>query len=216
MVGRKGITYGTHPLAPILSWMAPDRITRVSCQDSGSHYADEVGEKYASDGAVMLAKTEKGRLIKIRLDLVSASPGGDRYLLQGTRGVYEEHDGEGRLSFLQSDGKPGSWHSVTEAMQDVGWSCSDGLRSMDLVRMLADFVDGCRGGSSGLLGGVHEAMDLTMPGLVSEQSADADVRLSFAPISFDHLSLRVWMVLFVLSIVGCVGHGAKFKRVERT
>ena len=74
---------GTHPLAPILVWFGlNDRIVRVSCSDSGSSYSDELGRPYASDGAVMMAKTEKGRLIKIRLDLVSARPGGSRHVLR--------------------------------------------------------------------------------------------------------------------------------------
>jgi hypothetical protein len=74
---------GTHPLAPILVWFGlHDRLTRVSCSDSGSNYSDELGKAYASDGAVMMAKTKKGRLVKIRLDLVSASPGGSRHVLR--------------------------------------------------------------------------------------------------------------------------------------
>jgi hypothetical protein len=77
---------GTHPLAPILVWYGlHDRITRVSCSDSGSNYSDELGNAYASDGAIMMAKTEKGRLVKIRLDLVSASPGGSRHVLRACR-----------------------------------------------------------------------------------------------------------------------------------
>jgi hypothetical protein len=76
------------------------------------------------------------------------------------------------------------------------------LRGFDQRQMLADFVAGCRrksqteaaaasissGSSSsddldeegqeggGLLGGVHRAMDLTLPGLLSEISAEQDSR----------------------------------------
>jgi hypothetical protein len=80
--------------------------------------------------------------MKIRLDLVSASPGGSRHVLrecsmtlvlqqapdralagehfyqgcvllwftaEGTRGVFEEVDGVGRVSFLTTEGRPGPW-----------------------------------------------------------------------------------------------------------
>ena len=107
---------GTCSLGPVLQWFnaaaaaAPggssgggDRVCSLSCVDSGSHYADEAGMPYASDGAVLLGKTIKGRLIKLRLDLVSAQPGGQRHRLQGTRGVFEATNAnarEGRLSLL--------------------------------------------------------------------------------------------------------------------
>ena len=89
MVGRKGVHYATHVMAPVLSWFnaaSSDRIVAVSCADQGSRYADETGNPYASDGAVMMCKTARGRLIKVRCDLVSAQPGGRKMVLQGTRG----------------------------------------------------------------------------------------------------------------------------------
>lgn len=75
-MGIRGLTYCTHALGPILRWFKGDRIVRVCCEDGGSHYRDEGGEPFAGDSAVMLAKTEQGRLIKIRVDLTSNRPYG--------------------------------------------------------------------------------------------------------------------------------------------
>ena len=76
------------------------------------------------------------------------------------------------------------------------------LRSFDQRQMLADFVAGCRRRSAapsrleargqehgedigGLLGDVHRAMDLTLPGLLSEVSAVEESRWVEVPDSRD-------------------------------
>ena len=73
-MGIRGLTYCTHALGPIMQWFQGDRVVRVCCEDAGSHYTDGEGEHFAGDTAVMLAKTERGRLIKIRVDLTSNRP----------------------------------------------------------------------------------------------------------------------------------------------
>lgn len=74
-IGINGITYGTHSLGPILQWMDGDRVTRVSCVGSGHHYTDHRGDRYENeDTCVMLAKTERNALIKIRVDMLSSRP----------------------------------------------------------------------------------------------------------------------------------------------
>jgi hypothetical protein len=59
-----------------MRWFKGDRIVRVCCEDAGigSHYLDADGEPFAGDAAVMLGKTEQGRLVKIRVDLTSNRP----------------------------------------------------------------------------------------------------------------------------------------------
>ena len=92
--GIEGVTYGTHSLGPILQWMPGDRVARVCCEGSGHHYTDPRGEAYHQESQVMLAKTEKGALIKIRVDMLSDRPHAmTNYQLQGTDGVYESHRG---------------------------------------------------------------------------------------------------------------------------
>ncbi len=88
--GIRGITYGTHSLGPILQWMAGDRVARVCCEGSGSHHVDPRGNAYADDTSVMLCKTAKGALIKIRVDMISDRPHAmSNYQLQGSKGAYE-------------------------------------------------------------------------------------------------------------------------------
>jgi predicted dehydrogenase len=76
-LGISGLTYCTHALGPIMRWFQGDRVVRVSCVDAGSHYNDTQGKAMAGSSATMLAKTEQGRLIKIRVDLTSNRPYGE-------------------------------------------------------------------------------------------------------------------------------------------
>ena len=88
--GIAGVTYGTHSLGPILQWMAGDRVTRVCCADSACHFQDPCGDYYAQQTPVMLCRTARGALIKIRADMVSDRPHSEiNYRLQGTDGAYE-------------------------------------------------------------------------------------------------------------------------------
>jgi predicted dehydrogenase len=182
MAGRKGITYGTHVLAPLLAWFPGDRVCSVCCIDSGAHYSDDEGVHFASDGAVMLGKTQRGRLLKLRLDMVSTQVGGQRHVLQGTRGTFEMTDGNGRLALLSETADVGGvvrWEALEDAMDrddDQPVDAVDrAVRHIDLPAMVGDFVRLCRGEiSMEITGGVHGAMDLTLPGLVSEVSAESE------------------------------------------
>src|SRR6195952_1120879 len=85
-VGKNGITYPTHSLGPLLEWM-DDRITAISCIGTGRWTKPE----YEMEDTVTLsARTRKGGLIRMRLDLVSNRPEvWNYYSLQGTEGAYE-------------------------------------------------------------------------------------------------------------------------------
>ena len=64
--GIDGITYGTHSLGPILTWMSGDRVVSVACAGSGHHYTDPRGDPYENqDSCVMLCKMRSGGLVKI-------------------------------------------------------------------------------------------------------------------------------------------------------
>ncbi|GAA3399785.1 Gfo/Idh/MocA family protein [Paenibacillus hodogayensis] len=187
--GVNGITYGTHSLGPILDWMEGDRIVKISCIGSGRHYTDSGNRPFEQeDTCIMTARTEKGRLVKIRLDLLSERPTALNYTLQGTRGCYESvrHEllGAGKL-FLQSGGGdddkrewtdlmkvgrdyvPDVWRTVPEAM--LGPS---GHGGSDYV-MMTDFLNALTEGKPSPLG-IHRALDMTLPGLISRESAERD------------------------------------------
>ena len=85
LAGRKGATYATHGLGPVLNWF-DERVTFVSCFGSGCRTAPE---HVMDDTTLLICQTPSGKLIKIRNDLLSNGPARKGYSLQGTKGVYE-------------------------------------------------------------------------------------------------------------------------------
>ncbi len=185
--GIDGVTYGTHSLGPILQWMDGDRVVRVCCEAAGHHYTDPRGKAYNQESPVMLCKTRNGALIKIRVDMLSDRPHAmTNYQLQGTDGVYESSRGgpgerpkiwlrslseEPRWLDLESlwgmdrfahDHLPESWLNPPEAALRAGHGGGDYFEVLD-------FVNAIRGEAPCPIG-IHEAMEITLPGLVSQQS----------------------------------------------
>ena len=187
--GIDGVTYGSHPLGPIMQWMAGDRIARVACEGSGHHYVDPRGEPYCQDTSAMLCKTVRGALIKVRCDMVSNRPGCcNNWVLQGTGGSLDT-DRCGRyeldamriwladvceeekwvpLSDLEAEYLPEQWDRIPDEAVKAGHGGSDYF-------VLLDFIDVVTGERPNPIG-VHEAMDMTLPGLVSQQSVKEDGR----------------------------------------
>lgn len=90
-VGQNGCTYPTHSLGPVMQWFTavhPDeRIETVTCLGSGRHTDPEHPH---DDTSILLSQTSSGRLIKVRLDMMSNRPHQMAYYaLQGTKGAYE-------------------------------------------------------------------------------------------------------------------------------
>ena len=186
--GINGVTYGTHSLGPILQWMPGDRVVSVCCAGSGHHYTDPRGVAYENeDTCVMLCKMFSGALVKIRVDMLSDRPHSMINLqLQGTDGCYESAraPGEKDRIWLRSHGKDGldwsdisdladeflpeSWRSYGEAAERAGHGGGDFLE-------VVDFVEAVTEGAQPEIG-IHEAMDMTLPGLVSQKSISQDGR----------------------------------------
>ena len=184
--GIDGVTYGTHSLGPILRWMPGDRVVRVCCEGSGHHYRDPRGDLYENqDACVMLAKTARGALIKVRVDMLSDRPHAmTNYALQGTKGCYESARSKGErgkiwladlcqdantwmdLADLEERYLPDMWRDPPEAALRAGHGGGDYFEVLDFVRSI---VDGAPGPA-----GIHEAMDMTLPGLISQASILAD------------------------------------------
>lgn len=180
--GIDGLTYPTHSLGPILQWMPGQRVTRVSCEGSGHHYTDPRGDHYENqDSVVMLAKTNQASLIKIRVDILSNRPHAmTNYSLQGTKGCYESarsslephkiwlkdlHDDPNtwaRLSELEADYLPEHWRNPPEAAKNAGHGGGDYFE-------VQDFVNSIVNGTPCPIG-IHESMDMTLPGLISQKS----------------------------------------------
>ncbi len=180
--GIDGITYPTHSLGPILQWMEGDRVVRVCCEGSGHHYRDPRGDFYENqDSCVILAKTERGALIKIRVDMLSTRPHAmTNYTLQGTRGCYESARAAGErhriwlddlcqdmhawgdLVELEAEYLPDMWRHPPNGALQAGHGGGDYFE-------VCDWLDSILNGAPCPIG-IHEAMDMTLPGLISQQS----------------------------------------------
>ena len=116
LAGRKGATYATHALGPVLDWFG-ERVATVSCFGSGSYTAPE---HVLDDSVLLICQTPSGKLIKIRNDLLSNRPPCKYYSLQGTKGVYESNrrtvwDADGSISthnLGQGEGVVDEYHQV--------------------------------------------------------------------------------------------------------
>ena len=180
--GINGITYGTHSLGPILGWMPGDRVISVCCAGSGHHYRDPRGDLYENeDSCVMLCKMASGGLVKVRVDMLSDRPHAmTNYQLQGTDGAYESARAPGEtdriwlrarsqdpnrwlpLPSLEDEFLPDIWRQAEAAAAKTGHGGGDYFT-------LAGFVTAIVQDSPPEIG-IHEAMDMTLPGLVSQVS----------------------------------------------
>ena len=180
--GIDGVTYGSHSLGPILQWMPDDRVVRVCCEGSGNHYVDPRGDHYENqDSCVMLCKTAKGALIKIRVDMISERPhAGSNYSLQGKKGAYESARSKGEshkiwledlceeknswinLDELEGEYLPEIWRDPTEEATKAGHGGGDYFEILDFVNSVT--------GEKPCPIGIHAAMDMTLPGLISQES----------------------------------------------
>ena len=180
--GINGITYGTHSLGPILQWMDGDRVVSVACAGSGRRYADPRGDLYENEAScVMLCKMESGGLVKVRVDMLSDRPHSmSNYQLQGTDGAYESSRAPGDrdriwlrsrggdrlewtdLEALADEFLPDRWRTYGDLAKSAGHGGGDLLQ-------IIDFVEGIRRGEEPVIG-IHQSMDMTLPGLVSQQS----------------------------------------------
>ncbi|MCE5326164.1 MAG: Gfo/Idh/MocA family oxidoreductase [Planctomycetaceae bacterium] len=183
--GVNGVTYGTHSLGPILQWMPGDRVVRVCCAGSGHHYRDPRGDLYENEeSCVMLCKMRSGGLVKIRVDMLSDRPHSmTNYQLQGTDGCYESARswgcGEINRIWLRSRCKEGEWMDLAKLQDEflpefwkVGMEAATkaGHGGGDYFEIL-DFVDAVTGKRPTPIG-IHESMDMTLPGLFSQLSIE--------------------------------------------
>jgi len=182
--GINGITYCTHSLGPILQWFEGDRVESVTCAGSGHHYRDPRGDIYENEeSCVMLCKMRSGGLVKIRVDMLSDRPHAmGNYQLQGTDGCYETSRGLGgsHRVWLRSRSKDANtWNNLDDFKEEFipeMWvkfkelANKAGHGGGDLLEMI-DFTDAVTGKRPCPIG-IHEAMDMTVPGLCSQISIE--------------------------------------------
>jgi len=179
--GINGNTYPTHSLGPVLQWMPGQRVNRVACAGSGRRFTDPRGDPYEQEASTLtLCATDKGGLIKLRLDMLSDRPHAmTNYQLQGIDGCYESSRAHGDrdrvwirgrcaegqwkdLSEFESEFLPDMWRSASETAKSAGHGGGDYFE-------VIDFIDAVRGRRPPEIG-IDAAMDMTLPGLCSQIS----------------------------------------------
>ena len=178
--GVNGNTYPTHSLGPVLQWVG-ERVTAVMAVGSGHHYTDPRGDRYELEDTVeTLCRLSGGGLARIRLDMLSDRPHNMTwYALQGTDGAYEagrNKDEQGQI-WLRSRSEEPEWEPIEDLAEEFlpeKWlnppeeALQAGHGGGDYWE-IHDFVDAIATGSAPPIG-IHEAMDMTLPGLASQQS----------------------------------------------
>jgi predicted dehydrogenase len=176
-VGVNGCTYPTHSLGPCLQWIK-ERPEWISCIGTG-RWTDP--EHTTEDTVLLLCKTGSEKLIRVRVDMLSKRPHSMiNYSLQGTKGVYESarRPGEGnwvwledycddpnewvRLETFEDEFLPDIWRDPPREALEAGHGGGDYFEVMDFVAA----VQGQRPPAID----IHDAMDMTLPGLVSQES----------------------------------------------
>jgi predicted dehydrogenase len=179
-VGRRGCTYGTHSLGPVLTWL-DDRVATVSCRGSGVHTEPR---HVQDDVTVMLCQLASGGLADVRLDMQSHRPHNmAHYVLQGTRGAYVSGRRPGEAGLVWIEGRspaaaewqpldayeaellPEEWRQHGAAATEAGHGGGDFFVARAFARSVVD-------GTPAPID-VDRAMDFTLPGLISEQSIAA-------------------------------------------
>lgn len=178
--GRNGCTYPTHSLGPVMQWFE-DRVATICCVGSGHHYRDPRGDLYENeDSTFMVCKMVKGGQINIRLDMLSDRPHNMAYYsLQGTKGCYEASRGFGDSPkiWLKDYHEDRQWHSLEDFAEEFMpemWrnppeeALKAGHGGGDYFEV-REFVD-CIVNDTKPPVDIYDALDMTVPGLVSEES----------------------------------------------
>jgi predicted dehydrogenase len=181
--GIRGGTYLTHPLGPLLQWTRT-RVVTVACMGSGHHVRDQQGKPFAlDDNTIVSCKLDTGGMLVLRLDLLSPRTANLPYYsfaLQGTKGCYqaprchgEKHrvwlkdqclDRETWRSLWDFEGEflPQAWRNPPEAALRAGQQGSDYFVANDFLGSILNDrkppID------------LYDALDMTLPGLVSQES----------------------------------------------
>lgn len=172
-VGRDGHTYPTHSLGPLLQWL-DDRLVAVSCVGTGRHTDPEHA---LQDTILLLGRASRGALVKMRFDLLSNRPHLlDYYSLQGTTGAYEaaRAQGDSQRIYLHGRSPAGQWEPLegyaneflpAQYRQVAAGAGHWGADTWPIREFVEAIVQQHRPPID-----VYAALDMTLPGLISEQS----------------------------------------------
>lgn len=177
--GKRGNFYPTHSVGPVMQWFEGDRITEISTFSPGIY--NDIGLKQDS-GTTTMCRTEKGKLLNIRVDCMSPRPHNmSNFQLQGTNGIVQFKscaEDEDRISFIGEDSPkhhmkwklleeynmylPERYRNATEEQLKAGHNGGDFF-------IVEDFINAIRTNTQPDLD-VYKACEWTAVGLLSELS----------------------------------------------
>ncbi len=176
-VGVNGSTYPTHSLGPCLQWVK-ERPARISCVGTGV-WTDP--EHAMEDTVLLLCKTESEKLMRVRVDMLSKRPHAmTNYALQGTKGAFESARRPGEKSWVWVEDRcpdPNTWVLLSDFEEEFlpeiwrnppAEALQAGHGGGDYFEVM-DFVDAVQGRKAPAVD-IDYAMDMTLPGLVSQES----------------------------------------------
>lgn len=155
--------YPTHAVGPVISWMDINRgdiftdIYSISSASLGinEYFREKFGADHPTakmkfnqgDIVTSVVQTKSGKTLVINNDLQLTRPYSNRWLLQGTRGVYDEEKGSIYLSGVTPDyQKWEPWLPYEEKFNHRWWQTefpSSSVRGADFI-MLQQFVEAVR------------------------------------------------------------------------
>ena len=164
----------------MLQWVEGKRVISVCAVGTGHHYRDTQDASFEmEDSITTMCRLSSGGLAQIRLDMLSDRPHNMvHYALQGTDGCYESTDGYKGIAkiWLKSRHKPNEWQPLEDLEQylpdhwknpprqalEAGHGGSD-------YWVIQDFLSAIREDRNPPID-IDRAMDMTLPGLISQQS----------------------------------------------
>ena len=171
---RAPIHYCSHSLGPILQ-ITGDRITRALGLGQGHRIMPEVPEG-GIDIQLALFETENGAIIKLlRSSVAPRHPAIHYYVLQGTRGFVEtDRGGAGGTGYLYVQDEMDSREPIDCPIVDVSLPANAAQSGHGTAEyaVVQDFVEALDSGRKPSIDEVR-AMDMTVPGLIAHQSAQA-------------------------------------------
>jgi len=155
--------YPTHAVGPVISWMDINRgdifteIYTITSAPVGinTYFREKFGENHPNvkvkyrqgDIVTSLLSTKMGRTLVINNDLQLPRPYANRWMLQGTRGVYDEEKNAIYLAdFSPEYQKWEPWQPYEEKYNHRWWQTefpSPSIRGADFI-MLKQFIDAVR------------------------------------------------------------------------
>lgn len=190
--GKRGNFYPTHSLGPVMQWFEGDRITEISTFSPGVR--NNMGLRQDS-GTTTMCRTEKGKLIQIRVDCMSPRPHNmDNYQLQGTNGIAQlklHGDDYDRVSFIDDENDSPIHNMKWKKLSDYNMYLPERYRNATEEQLKAghnggdffiveDFINAIRTNTQPELD-VYKACEWTAVGLLSELSVTNNGRTIEVP-----------------------------------